>query len=96
MTLKNNLKLAVLGMALLPALGLWAAPDYQQPREQVRHLTTLNEDLSTAVFKQRSFKSGSYQTQLVGFVYYAASWNNLPSGESTPLGLYTIDTSAGS
>lgn len=36
--------------------------------------------------------TGSYKTVLTGFLYYAESWNNLPSGVNTPNGIYTFPT----
>lgn len=53
----------------------------------------LNETQPVRVDRQ-AHGTASYKTQLVGFLYYADSWNTLEG--TTPMGIYTIDTDPGS
>lgn len=55
--------------------------------------TAVHEDCPVSVSRKAPSQS-SYQTQLVGFLYYADSWNDLEG--TTPMGIYTIDSNPGS
>lgn len=45
--------------------------------------------------KHNAPAKGSYETVLTGFLYYAESWNDLPSGVNTPNGIYLFPTDGG-
>lgn len=68
-----------------------ASAQADMTRELKRY--NLTEDKPVYVQKQAP-GNASYQTQLVGFLYYAESWNNLEG--KTPMGIYTVDARPGS
>jgi len=90
MKLKDRLILAAAAAAMIPGSAL--AQD-----GQTRELDHINaKEDGPAYVSRKAPTHASYKTQLVGFLYYADSWNNLPDGQNTPFGIYTIDTKPGS
>ena len=83
----HNLICALAAAALLPA-----SLSAQEQTREVRGLNTARAPRHTAV--RRAPSNASYETTLVGFLYYADSWNNLD--DTTPLGIYTIGSEPGS
>lgn len=78
--------------AIMPAMAV-------SVEHQARELKRINalEDSSQSLYVNRKApENASYKTSLVGFVYYADSWNRLESGQVTPMGIYTISTVPGS
>ena len=89
MRLSNKFILAAAAAAMLP--GALTAQD-----KQTRELKRINaSERHTAYVCRKAPGSASYQTQLVGFLYYAESWND-PELQTTPMGIYTIDATPGS
>lgn len=92
MRLKEKLLIAASLAALMPTMAMSA-------EHQTRELKRMNalDDTSQPIYVNRKAPgNASYETMLVGFVYYADSWNRLPDGQATPMGIYTISTVPGS
>lgn len=64
----------------------------QQQTRELKHIKGIENDVREAVV--RTPQHSSYHTQLVGFVYYAESWND-PEMEKTPMGIYTAEAVPG-
>ncbi len=75
--------------ACISAICASAAPE--TPRTAAR---IVGEDDNVRSETNAPAKAGSYKTQLVGFMYYAESWNDIQTGY-TPFGIYTIDAVPG-
>lgn len=90
MKLKDRLIFAAAAVAMIPGSAL--AQD-----GQTRELDHINAKEDGPVHVSRKAPThASYKTQLVGFLYYADSWNRLPGGQATPMGIYAIGTDPGS
>lgn len=90
MRLKERFIIAAAAAAMIP--GSVLARD-----GETRELNRINaKDDGSEYVSRKAPSHASYKTQLVGFVYYADSWNRLPDGQATPMGIYTIDTKPGS
>ena len=87
------LKLALLGAAVIPAAAMADSEKTLELRAGVRGA---DDKTIAARTVAKAPENASYQTALVGFVYYADSWNNLPDNEYTPMGIYTIGAKPGS
>lgn len=81
--------LAAASAAMLP--GALAAQE-ELPRE-LKQINAPQE--RPAYVSRKAPANASYQTQLVGFLYYADSWND-PDLQTTPMGIYTVDVRPGS
>lgn len=64
----------------------------QEDMRQLKHVMT--NDSPKHVNVMRAPSTSSYQTTIVGFIYYADSWNDLD--DITPMGIYTVETTPGS
>lgn len=87
----NKIFSTLLLSASLSLLGSNICAQTEGPRELKR--CSLNES-QVASIQRKAPENASYQTQLVGFLYYADSWNDLEG--TTPMGIYTVDTKPGS
>lgn len=75
--------------------GLMAIPASLSAQEQVRELKRANTtDSPMHVNVKHAPSSAAYQTTLIGFLYYAESWNDLEG--TTPMGIYTVGSTPGS
>lgn len=74
--------------------GLSAQASTPESLREFRQLPKMAEK-ETPVAAHRASAQGSYKTVLTGFLYYAESWNDLPSGVNTPNGIYTFPTDGG-
>lgn len=88
MKLFNNIVCAIAGAIMLPATTILAQTESRETLDP--HFS----DNPIHVSVKRANSNASYKTTLVGFLYYADSWNNLEG--VTPMGIYTIGTNAGS
>ena len=83
MRLKERFIIAAAAAAMIP--GSVLARD-----GETRELNRINaKDDGSEYVSRKAPSHASYKTQLVGFVYYADSWNRLPDGQATPMGIYT-------
>lgn len=92
MRLKEKLLIAASVAAVMPVMARTAD---QQTRE-LKFMNAVEDSSQSMCIKRKAPGNASYETMLVGFVYYADSWNRLPSGQVTPFGIYTISTVPGS
>lgn len=92
MRLKEKILIAASFAALLPAMAVSAE---EQARE-LKHINAQDDSSQPTCYLRKAPGNASYKTTLVGFVYYADSWNRLTSGQVTPMGIYTIGTDPGS
>ena len=65
---------------------IYASGATESPRTAARIVGETDEARCEAAAPTRA---ASYKTKLVGFMYYAESWNHIETGH-TPLGIYTI------
>lgn len=87
MKVKGKLLYAIAGAALLPSV-LSAQDTTCEVRNIAGSATPRHINVKKAPV------NASYETTLVGFLYYADSWNDLEG--TTPLGIYTIGSQPGS
>lgn len=71
--------------------AIYASGATESPRTAARIVGETDEARCEAAAPARA---ASYKTKLVGFMYYAESWNHIETG-NTPLGIYTIDAVPG-
>lgn len=90
MNLKEKIIITLAAVAILPSAVLSSG---HKTRELKRGYAVDGSPARAVV--RKSPAHASYETQLVGFLYYADSWNRLPDGQATPMGIYTIGTTAG-
>lgn len=89
MKLNNRFILAAAAAAMLPGTVMAQG-------DETRELKCFNTRKDCPAYVSRKAPgNASYQTQLVGFLYYADSWND-PNLQTTPMGIYTIDVKPGS
>lgn len=90
MTMKifNNLVCTIAGAIMLPTSISMAQTESREI------LNPHFSDHPARVTVRRANTNASYKTTLVGFLYYADSWNDLEG--VTPMGIYTIGTTPGS
>lgn len=87
MKLTSSLVCTLAGLAMMPSA--------MSAQEQMRQLNrTATTDRPMHVNVKHAPGNAAYQTTLVGFIYYADSWNYLEG--TTPLGIYTVGTTPGS
>lgn len=87
MKLNNKLVYALAGLAMMPS-----AVSAQEQMQELKRANTTDSPVHVNV--KRAPTHASYQTTLVGFMYYAESWNDLEG--TTPMGIYTIGSTPGS
>lgn len=88
--MKCSNKLILAGAAMLSGVAAIHA-------DEARELRQIRSDIPQKTeYYAKAPSNASYQPRLVGFVTYADSWNDLPSGVNTPVGIYTIDVAPGS
>lgn len=93
---EDSINIMKLSNKLVYALaGLMAIPASLSAQEQMLELKRANTTDSPMHLNVKHAPSTSaYQTTLVGFMYYAESWNDLE--DTTPMGIYTIGSTPGS
>lgn len=84
-----RLSAAAAAMGTLVTVGV-VAQELREVRTSIRPKTEAHKEL------QKAPEHSSYTANLIGFVYYAESWNDLSDDVYTPMGIYTIDATPGS
>lgn len=89
----NIIKTTFAFFALTAAAHMQAAAAAPESLRELRRVPLMTEKGSDP--RQEPSRKGSYKTVLTGFLYYAESWNDLPTGVNTPNGIYTFPTDGG-
>ncbi len=83
------LSAATAAMGAIASMGV-VAQNLKETRRAVRPMTSSHSSLF------RAPEHSSYSANLVGFVYYASSWDSMSEDQYTPMGIYSIDVTPGS